>query len=556
MLEIKDDNPFKVRAYRKAAQNLEALSEDVEELAKKGRLTEIPGIGKDLANKIMEFFATGKIADHERLRKEIPLSLLELLSIPGVGPKKAKLLYEKLGIKSVKELEDAARKGMLAGLPGIGVKTEEKILKGILLWRKSRERRSLGRVLPLAQEIIGKLSESPSVRKISAAGSLRRMKDTVKDLDILVVSTDPMDVMEKFVSLPFVAEVLGMGPTKSSILTRDAFQVDLRVVPEDSFGAALQYFTGSKNHNIHLRQIAMKKGLKVSEYGVFREDTGEKIAGYTEEEVYGALGLVWIPPELREDRGEIEAALEGRLPRLVEATDIKGDLHIHTKWSDGAHTIEEMVQKALERGYKYIAITDHSKSLGVARGLDEERVLKQLEEIRAIQDRYGSIKIFAGIEVDILQDGSLDLSDEVLSKLDIVIASVHSSFNMSREEMTHRICKALSNPYVDVLGHPTGRLLEERDSYQVDIMAVIQKAKEEEVALEINAYPQRLDLNDVNAKIAKDMGVRVAINTDAHTFGQLDFMVFGVATARRGWLEEEDVINAWDVEDLIKWLKS
>ncbi|MDK2871421.1 MAG: polymerase [bacterium] len=531
------------------------MSEDIEDLAKKGKLTEIPGIGKDLAAKIMEFLSTGRIADYEKLKKGIPPTLLELLSVPGVGPKKAKLFYERLGIKSVRELEDAAKKGMLAGLPGVGAKTEEKILKGISLWRKSRERRSLGRILPLAQEIIAKLSEAPSVKKISAAGSLRRMKDTVKDLDILVVSTEPMDVMKRFVSLPFVMEVLGMGPTKSSILTNEAFQVDLRVVPEESFGAALQYFTGSKNHNIHLRQIAIKKGLKVSEYGVFKEND-EKIAGYTEEDVYHALGLPWIPPELREDRGEIEAALEGNLPKLIEITDIKGDLHVHSKWSDGAHSIEELVQKALERGYKYIAITDHSKALGVARGLDEERVLKQIEEIRAIQERYHNIKILAGIEVDILQDGSLDLPDEILSKLDIVIASVHSAFNMSQEEMTRRICKALSNPYVDILGHPTGRLIEEREGYQVDIMAVLQKAREENVALEINAFPQRLDLNDINAKIAKEMGVKLAINTDAHTWGQFDFMVFGVATARRGWLEKEDVINAWDTEELLRWLQS
>lgn len=498
---------------------------------------------------------TGKIVDHEKLKRDIPMSLLELLSIPGVGPKKAKLFYERLGIKSVRELEEAAKKGMLAGLPGIGSKTEEKILKGISLWRKSRERRSLGRILPLAQEIIAKLSESPYVRKISAAGSLRRMKDTVKDLDILVVSTEPMEVMERFVSLPFVMEVLGMGPTKSSILTKDAFQVDLRVVPEESFGAALQYFTGSKNHNIHLRQIALKMGLKVSEYGVFKEDN-EKIAGYTEEEVYNALGLPWIPPELREDRGEIEAAFEGKLPKLIELGDIKGDLHIHSKWSDGAHTIEEIVQKALERGYEYIAITDHSKALGVARGLDEEHLLKQIEEIRNLQERFPKIKILAGVEVDILQDGNLDLPDEILSKLDIVIASVHSAFNMSQEEMTRRICKALTNPYVDILGHPTGRLIEEREGYQVDIMAVIQKAKEEDVALEINAYPQRLDLNDINTKIAKEMGVKLAINTDAHTWGQLEFILFGVATARRGWLEKEDVINAWETRKLLDWLRT
>lgn len=483
------------------------------------------------------------------------MSLLELLSIPGVGPKKAKLFYEKLGIKDIKELEEAAKKGMLAGLPGVGTKTEEKILKGISLWRKSRERRSLGRILPLAQEIIARLSESPHVKKISAAGSLRRMKDTVKDLDILVVSTEPMDIMERFVSLPLVMEVLGMGPTKSSILTKDAFQIDLRVVPEESFGAALQYFTGSKNHNIHLRQIALKKGLKVSEYGVFKEND-EKIAGYTEEEVYNVLGLPWIPPELREDRGEIEAAFEGRLPKLVELSDIKGDLHIHSKWSDGVHTIEEIVQKAVERGYEYIAITDHSKTLSVARGLDEERLLKQIEEIKKLQERYPKIKILAGVEVDILQDGTLDLPDEILSRLDIVIASVHSAFNMPQEEMTRRICKALSNPYVDILGHPTGRLIEERDGYQVDIMAIIQKAKEENVGLEINAYPQRLDLNDINAKIAKEMGVKLVINTDAHAWGQLEFMLFGVATARRGWLEKEDVINTWDFEKLLNWLRT
>ncbi len=504
----------------------------------------------------MEYIETGKISDYEKLKEEVPATLLELLSIPGVGPKKAKLFYERLGIKSVKELEEAAKRGMLAGLPGVGAKTEEKILKGILLWRKSRERRPLGKILPIAREIVNELEKCPSVKKISPAGSLRRMKDTVKDLDILVVSSEPMEVMEKFVSLPFVMEVLGMGPTKSSILTKDAFQIDLRVVPEESFGAALQYFTGSKNHNIHLRQLALKKGLKVSEYGVFRVENDEKLAGYTEEEVYETLGLIWIPPELREDRGEIEAALERRLPELIELKDIKGDLHMHSKWSDGAHSIEELIKRAIEKGYEYIAITDHSKSLGIARGLDEKRILEQIEEIKALQKKYPQIKILCGIEVDILQDGSLDIADEVLAKLDVVIASIHSAFNMTQREMTRRIYKAITNPHVDIIGHPTGRIIGEREAYQVDMIQIIQKAREENVALEINAYPQRLDLNDINIKMAKEAGVKLAINTDAHTLGQLEFMYLGVATARRGWAEKKDVINTWKIEDLLNWLRT
>lgn len=556
ILEIKGDNPFKIRAYRKAAQNLEAISEKIEDLAREGKLTKIPGIGKDLASKIIEYIESGKISDYEKLKEEVPATLLELLSIPGVGPKKAKLFYERLGIKSIKELEEAAKKGMLAGLPGVGAKTEEKILKGILLWRKSRERRPLGKILPIAQEIVNELKKCPSVKKISPAGSLRRMKDTVKDLDILVVSSEPMEIMERFVSLPFVMEVLGMGPTKSSILTKDAFQIDLRVVPEESFGAALQYFTGSKNHNIHLRQLALKRKLKVSEYGVFNAENDRRIAGYTEEEVYEALGLPWIPPELREDRGEIEAALEEKLPTLIELKDIRGDLHMHSKWSDGAHTIEELVKRAIEKGYEYIAITDHSKSLGIARGLDERRILEQIEEIKVLQGKYPQIRILSGIEVDILQDGSLDIEDEVLAKLDIVIASVHSAFNMSQREMTHRICKAISNPHVDIIGHPTGRIIGERESYQVDMIQIIRKAREENVALEINAYPQRLDLNDINVRMAKEAGVKLAINTDAHTLGQLEFMYLGVATARRGWAERKDVINTWSLKELLSWLCS
>lgn len=556
LLEIKNDNPFRIRAYRKAAQNIESLSEDVSEIIKSGKkLTDIPGIGKDLADKIIEYVNTGKMASHEELKAEIPRAVLELMAVPGLGPKTAKLIYDKLGIDSIDKLEEAARSHKLQQLPKIREKTEENILKGIEFLKKSRGRIPLGLAWPVACDIVKELSKLKEVKKINTAGSLRRCRETIGDIDILVVSDKPAKVMDTFTSLPIVGEVLAKGDTKSSIRTKDNIQIDIRVVDAKCYGAALAYFTGSKAHNIRLREMAVKKGLKISEYGVFDEKTNKLLGGAEEKDVYDALGLPWIPPELREDSGEIEAALKGRLPQLIEVKDIKGDFHVHTKWSDGGNTIEEMVEAARKRGYRYIAITDHSRALGVAHGLDEKRVLEQIEIIRKLNEKAGDIKILCGIEANIGVDGTIDLPLEILKKLDIVVASVHSGFKQDRKTMTERVVKCLRTGVVDIFGHPTGRLLGERDAYDIDIGEVLKTAKEMNVAIEVNAYPLRLDLTDINCKRAKEIGVKIAISTDSHFTDQLDYMSLGVSVARRGWLEKDEVVNTYPFEKLLQWLK-
>jgi DNA polymerase (family 10) len=556
LLEIKGDNPFKVRAYQKAAQNIESLSEELTEIQARGELERIPGIGKDLAQKIAEMIQTEKLSVLEELKREIPEGLLELLTVPGLGPKKAKVLYEKLGIQSMEELEQAAKAGQLRDLPGFGLKTEQNILSGIELVRKGRERMLLGRALPLAEAIMKSLASLPEVHQISEAGSLRRRRETVRDIDILVTSSDPERIMDAFVKLPQVKEVMAKGTTKASILTREGMQVDLRVVEEECYGAALAYFTGSKAHNIRIREMANRQGLKISEYGVFREDNGQRVAGEKEEEIYRILGLPYIPPELREDRGEIEAALEGRLPRLVEMEDIRGDLHCHSNWSDGGHSIREIAEAARRRGYAYIAITDHTQSLGIARGLRPESVEQQLREIEEVNRGLQGFRVLSGSEVDIRKDGTLDLPDEILARLEVVVASVHSSFKMSRQAMTERIIRALRNPYVSILGHPSGRLLGEREAYEVDLEQVIRAARDTGTALEINSFPQRLDLDDIHCKRAKELGVVLAIGTDSHTNSQLETMSLGLAVARRGWLEDEDLLNTLPVEDLLARLRA
>jgi DNA polymerase (family 10) len=553
LLEIKGENPFRIRAYRRASQNVESLTEDVEALAAAGRLDEIPGIGKDLAGKITEYLQTGRIKDVEAARKEIPAGVVELMNVPGVGPKTAKLLYEKAGVHGVSKLEQLAKAGRLKGLPGIQAKTEANILKGIAVVRRGQARMLLGRALPLAQELTHALERVKEVKQLSLAGSIRRRKETVGDIDILVTSVRPEKVMEAFTRLPQVADVLERGSTKASVRHREGIQVDLRVVAPAAFGAALVYFTGSKQHNIRIREMAQKKGLKISEYGVFKESTGRRVAGKTEEEVYAAIGLPWIPPELREDAGEVEAALKRRLPDLVEVGDIKGDLHDHTNASDGHHSIEALVEAARKRGYQYIVVSDHSQSSRVARGLSADALMAHVKKIRAAQKKYRDITVLAGSECDILADGSLDYPDQVLAELDLVVAAVHSRFKQPRPEMTRRICRALGNPYVRILAHPTGRLIGERDPYDVDLDAVFRAAKEHDKAVEINAYPQRLDLNDVHARRAAEMGVLVAINTDAHVLDHLDNVELGVATARRAWIGPDRVINAWPLGRLLAW---
>jgi DNA polymerase (family X) len=553
-LELKGENVFRIRAYQRAAQNIDGLAKDVSTLSDE-ELTAIPGIGKDLVGKIHEYLEKGSVAKHEELKKEIPSGVLELLRVPGLGPKKTKLFFDKLKIKNVDELEEAIKSGKLKGMPGIQKKTEENIIQGIEFIKRGTERKPLGRVLPLAEDIIHKMKNTALVDKIEVAGSIRRWKDTIKDIDILTTSKHPAKVMDIFVKNPYVSRILAQGATKSSIITDDGIQVDLRIVDDDSFGAALQYFTGSKQHNIRLREMAVRAGLKINEYGVFSEPGEKKIGGKHEEDIYKALKLDFVPPELREDKGEIDAALLGRLPDLLKLDDIRGDLHVHTNWSDGSHELGAIVEAAKKKGYKYIAITDHTKGLGVAHGLDEKRLA---EEIRLIDDanaRLSGFKILKGTEIDIHSDGRLDLSDVALGGLDIVVASIHSGFKQTQEQITKRILSAIRNPLVSVIAHPTGRLIGERDAYAVDMETVLKEAARHGVAMEINANPLRLDLSDLHVRMAKQLEVQLVISTDMHVTSQFDFMSYGVSVARRGWVEKKDVLNALEYEELMTWLK-
>jgi DNA polymerase (family 10) len=554
LLEIKGENPFRIRAYRRAAQNIEGLSKDVSEISK-DELLKIPGIGQDLAGKTEEYVKTGRLQFYEDLKKEIPEGLSTLLSVPSLGPKTAKLFFEKLKVKDLETLERLAKDHKLIGLPGIKEKTEENILKGIEMLKRGVERKPLGKVRPIADDIVKHLKQKAHVKHLSIAGSIRRWKDTIKDIDILATSEDPRQVMSVFVHLPHVKDVLMQGPTKSSVIIHEGLQVDLRVVEEESFGAALAYFTGSKAHNIRLREMAVKSGLKINEYGIFREKDDKRLGGKEEIDVYRILGLPYIPPEMREDTGEIEAALKGNLPKLIELKDIKGDLHVHSKWSDGSHDFEELIKEAKKRGYEYIAITDHSKGLAIARGLTSEKLLDEKKKIDALNKKLKGFRLLAGVEVDIRSDGQLDLPDDVLNKMDIVVASIHSGFKQRREQLTKRLGSAMKNPYVSVIAHPTGRLIGERDSYDIDINEFLKTAKETGTAIEINAHPLRLDLNDLHARMAKEMGIPLVINTDTHIISHFDYMAYGVYIARRGWLEKGDILNTLGYNALIKALK-
>ncbi|MBI3454344.1 MAG: DNA polymerase/3'-5' exonuclease PolX [Candidatus Rokubacteria bacterium] len=552
LLEIREENVFRVRAYRRAAQQLENLAADAGEALAAGK--KIPGIGADLAGKIREYADTGALAYLEELRKGLPRGVRELTGIPGVGPKTAKLLSTELGIDSIERLEEACRSGKILEVPGIREKTCENILRGIETWKLGQARMPVGKALALADALVGALREEPAVRAIEVAGSLRRRAETVGDIDILVTSDRPAAVLDRFVRLPQVASVLARGETKSSIRHRENLQVDLRVVEPEAFGAALQYFTGSKNHNVKLRELAVRKKLKISEYGVF-DERGRRVAGATEAEVYAAVGLPGIPPELREDTGEIEAALAGALPPLVEVGHIRGDLHAHTDWSDGHHPLEALVAAAEARGYEYIIVSDHSRSATVARGLTPEQVRDQIRKIRALQPSH-RIRILAGSECDILADGSMDFPDDVLKELDVVLAAVHSRFKQPRAEMTARICRALENPHVRILVHPTGRLLGSREPYDVDLEQVFAAAKRLGKAIEINASPWRLDLKDVHARRARDLGLRLSIDTDTHYLSELDNIALGVATARRAWIGPDRVVNTFPLEELLAWSRA
>jgi DNA polymerase (family 10) len=554
VLELKGENRFRIRSYQRGARVIRDSPEDVRTLLETGDLRNVPGIGAGLAEKIEEIVKTGTCKFYEDLKKDSAYPLVELLNIPGVGPKLAVKLSEELGVRTVEDLEKAAKAGKLHGLERMGEKLEEKILKGIEQYRRSAGRFKLSDALPYAESIVKTLSELKGVSQIDIAGSLRRMKETIGDVDILVISRSSKEIMDVFTSMGSVSDVLAKGQTKSSVLLRSGIQVDLRILPKESYGAALHYFTGSKDHNVAVRDRGKRMGLKISEYGVFDTRRDKKVAGRTEDEVFGSVNLPFIPPELRENNGEIEAASEERLPGLSELSDIKGDLHTHTKASDGANTIEEMARFAKGLGYKYIAITDHSKAVRVAGGLNDEELGAHIKAIRKVNRRITGIEILAGIEVDILPDGRLDLSDEVLSRCDVVVAAIHSRFNMSEEEMTKRVIKGLRNRNVNMFAHPTGRIINERDPYQIDIDRLITESKKNSVALELNAYPDRLDLKDRHCRAAKEAGVKIAINTDSHADLQLMNMRYGLATARRGWLEAKDVINTYSLAKLKRFL--
>ncbi len=551
LLEIKGELPFKIRAYRRAAQRIETLEMDIEDVYRQGKLMDIPGIGEGIAKKIKELIETGKLEYLERLKKEIPEELIKLMEIPGVGPKKALVLYKKLGITTVDQLREACEKGRLRSLEGFGELTERNILRGIEMLERSKGRFLINVAYENGIRIVDYLKKNRDVLNISIAGSLRRMKETIGDIDILVSSLNPDSIMDDFVKYPDVKEILVKGSKKTSVILRDGIQVDVRVVKPESFGAALQYFTGSKEHNIQIRNIAVKMGLKINEYGVFKKETEEYIAGRTEEEVYKAIGLDYIEPELRENRGEIELAQQGKLPKIVRYEEVKGDFHIHSTWSDGTASIEEIARKAQEMGYEFVGIADHSASLKVAYGLSEEKVLKKIQEIRKLQERF-DVRIFAGTECDIKPDGSLDYSNKILKELDFAYAAIHSRFKMNEKEMTERIVKAMENEYINILAHPTARMIGKRDPINVDLERIFEVARETNTFMEINAFPDRLDLNDVHAKMAKERGVKLAIGTDSHSLDHMRFLKFGTAMARRGWLEKKDILNTYDLREIEK----
>ena len=555
ILKIKDENRFKIRAYERVAATIENLPMEVETLYNLGKLDEIPGVGEAISKKIEELIKTGKLEYYENLKQKIPSGVLELLNIPEIGPRKAKLFYEELDIDNVEKLEKAAREHKLQTLPGMGEKAEKKILKGIQLINEGKQRTLLGIALPIAEKMVMQLKSLPEIDQIDIAGSLRRRKDTIGDIDILVSSNHPEKVMEQFTHLPEVKEVLAEGLTKSAILTQQNVHVDLRVVELDSFGAAMQYFTGSKAHNVRLREMAVKKGLKINEYGVFQTRNNKKIAGKEEQEIYRKLGLQYIMPELREDRGEFEAAQKKQLPKLVTIEDIKGDLHTHTSDSDGLNTIDEIVEAAKKKGYEYIAITDHSQSLYVAGGLTEEKLLKQIEQIEAINNNLNNFVVLKGIEVDIKSDGTLDFPDSILERLDIVIAAIHTGLKQERGKLMERLTKAMRNPLVNIIAHPTGRIIGYREPYDIDVQELIKIAAETHKVLEINASPERMDLRDIYVKSAREEGVLLAIGTDTHQLSSLENMTYGISIARRGWLEKSNLINTFSLAELKARLK-
>jgi len=556
LMEIKGENIYKILAYRKAADSLSNLGQDVNELWKEGKLTEVDGVGKAIAEKIDELLTTGHLGFLERLEAEVPPSLAEMLKVPDLGPKKVALFWKQQGITNLSELERAARAGELRTLPGMGDKSEAKIIAGIEVLSRRSNRIPLGRAWPFAQELMAFLRNAPGVEAVELGGSLRRMRATVGDLDILAAAKNSSGVMEVFVNRKDVARVLGKGETKASVEFTHGLQAQLWAHPPEHWGTALVYATGSKDHNVRLREYALKKGFSLSEHSLQRKD-GSEVTCEREEDVYKTLGLPWIPPELREDRGEIQAAIKGELPRLIELSDIKSELHSHSTWSDGKLSIREMAEAAKRHGYNLLAVTDHTNSLGITQGMSPEDVKKQRLEIDAIAKELGDrFHILQGAEVEIKSDGTLDYSDEVLVELDIVIASLHSGLRQPREKITDRLIKAMHNPHVDIIGHPTGRLMPDREPSDLDMDAVLAAAAQTGIAMEINAHPARLDLDDVYARRATEMGIKLSINTDAHSDTDMDLMHFGVSTARRGWVKADEVINTWSFTHLLEWLKN
>lgn len=554
LLEINGENPFRIRAYRNASRVVESLSQNISEiLAKNGDMSKYPGIGKDLAGKIEEIVKTGNLTFLQKLEKTIPRELAEFLNISGIGPKRVGIIYKQLGIKTLEQLREAAENKKIRELPGFAAKTEEKILEEIGRVQAAKERAKLIVAEGYGESLVAHLKKMKEIRNICVAGSLRRRKETVKDLDILVTCKAASEVMNHFTSYEYVREVISKGLTRSTVILRSGFRVDLRVVPEESYGAALMYFTGSKAHNIELRKIALKKKFKLNEYGIFKGK--KRIAGRTEEEGYAKLDLPYIEPELRENQGEIEAAQNGTLPQLLTVKDIRGDLHIHTNRTDGHYTMEQMVMAAKAKGYDYVSITDHSPHVTVARGLSTEDVRQQNKEIDRLNKKLDGIVILKSIEVDILEDGSLDLPDDILKELDLTICSIHYKFNLSAKEQTERCVRAMSNPYFNIFAHPTGRLINERKPYEINIERILEEAAKRHCFIELNANPDRLDLNDIYCRMAKEMGVKIVISTDAHYITDLDFMRFGIDQARRGWLEPEDVLNTRSLSQLRKILK-
>ncbi len=553
VLELKGESVFRVNAYRKAARILQDQPKDVEALAASGELAELPGFGASMVDHVTEYLKTGKMQRYEELKGELPGELVKMLEIPGLGPKTIMLLHRKLGIKTLEGLRRAMDDRSLASLPGMGDKKVEHLRKGYQLYLAARERMTLGVALPAAEEIVAKLVKVKGVAQASAAGSLRRRRETIGDIDILACGKDGGKIVEAFTKLPGVEEVLAAGATKGSVRVEEGLQIDLRVVDCDAWGAALQYFTGSKAHNIKLRALAEKKGMKINEYGLFKGKT--RVAGKTEEEIYAKLGLDCMAPEMREDRGEIEAAAKHALPKLVDLGDIRGDLQMHSTWSDGADSIADMADAARKLGYEYILLTDHSQSLKVAGGLTPAEVKKARKEIDALNAKYKGFRILHGTECDILADGRLDYPDEVLAQFDLVLASVHVRLGDPPARMTERLIRAIENPRVRIIGHPTGRRFGFRDASAMDIEKVMKAAAANGVALEINAHYERLDLNDVHARMAADLGVTIVISTDAHNTAGLSMMRFGVAVARRAWLAPGQILNTRPLKDLQSWVK-